>query len=78
MPRTTMIAAAALALAVLPAAAGEWPTRPVTMVVPFAPGGGSDVVARILVPRLSELLGQQVVRSRRAAYRWIDAIRKPG
>ena len=31
------------------------------MVVPFAPGGGSDVVARILVPRLSELLGQQVV-----------------
>ena len=47
MPRTTMIAAAALALAVLPAAAGEWPTRPVTMVVPFAPGGGSDVVARI-------------------------------
>jgi tripartite-type tricarboxylate transporter receptor subunit TctC len=61
MPRTTMIAAAALALAVLPAAAGEWPTRLVTMVVPFAPGGGSDVVARILVPRLSELLGQQVV-----------------
>ena len=39
----------------------SWPTRPLTMVVPFPAGGGSDVLARILAPRLSELLAQQVV-----------------
>src|SRR6266702_889900 len=41
--------------------AQNWPAQPVTMVVPFAAGGATDVVARILVPRLSELLGQQLV-----------------
>ena len=47
----------------LSAAAGaqEWPARPVTVVVPFAAGGPIDVVARILSPRMSELLGQQVI-----------------
>jgi tripartite-type tricarboxylate transporter receptor subunit TctC len=44
-----------------PAAAQSWPTRPMTMVVPFAAGGPADTVGRILAPRLSELLGQQVV-----------------
>jgi tripartite-type tricarboxylate transporter receptor subunit TctC len=43
------------------AAAPHWPTRPVTMVVTFAAGGGDDVLARIVAPRLSEMLGQQVV-----------------
>src|SRR3954467_6254490 len=43
------------------AGAQNWPTRPVTMVVPFAPGGAGDVVARLLTPRLSEVLGQQVI-----------------
>ncbi len=38
-----------------------YPSRPVTMVVPFAPGGGTDVLGRIIGRRLSELLGQQVV-----------------
>ena len=51
---------AALAAAV-PAAAQDWPLRPVTMVVPFAAGGGADVMGRILAQRLSELLGQQVI-----------------
>jgi tripartite-type tricarboxylate transporter receptor subunit TctC len=46
---------------VVPAAAQDWPTRPVTMVVGTAAGGGTDVLGRILVPRLSELLGQQVI-----------------
>ena len=41
--------------------AEDWPTRPVTMVVPFAAGGPIDVVARLISPRMSELLGQQVV-----------------
>jgi tripartite-type tricarboxylate transporter receptor subunit TctC len=44
-----------------PAAAQDWPTRPVTMVVPFPPGGGTDVLGRIIGHRLSEILGQQVI-----------------
>jgi tripartite-type tricarboxylate transporter receptor subunit TctC len=57
-----MIAAlCALVAATAPAAAQSWPTRPVTMVVPFAAGGPADAVGRILASRLSELLGQQVI-----------------
>lgn len=44
-----------------PAWAQIWPTKPITMVVPFAAGSSSDIVGRIIAPRLSELLGQQVV-----------------
>jgi tripartite-type tricarboxylate transporter receptor subunit TctC len=47
--------------AVSPAAAQDWPTRPVTMVVPFPPGGGTDVLGRIVAQRLSQTLGQQVI-----------------
>ena len=43
------------------AAAQDWPSRPVTMVVPLAAGSGIDVLGRIFAPRLSELLGQQVI-----------------
>ena len=51
------------ALLFFPAAlqAQSWPSRPVTMVVPFAAGGPMDTVGRILAPRMSELLGQQVI-----------------
>jgi tripartite-type tricarboxylate transporter receptor subunit TctC len=41
--------------------AQDWPARPVTMVVPFAAGGPIDVIARIVLPRMSEALGQQIV-----------------
>lgn len=41
--------------------AQDYPNKPIRMVVGFPPGGGTDVVARILAPRLSELLGQPVV-----------------
>jgi tripartite-type tricarboxylate transporter receptor subunit TctC len=44
-----------------PSPAQNWPARAVTMVVPFAPGGGTDVLGRIVARRLSETLGQQVV-----------------
>jgi tripartite-type tricarboxylate transporter receptor subunit TctC len=44
-----------------PAAAQTWPDRPLTLVVPFAAGGGTDLLARIVAKRLSEVLGQQVV-----------------
>ncbi|MFZ2066376.1 MAG: tripartite tricarboxylate transporter substrate-binding protein [Xanthobacteraceae bacterium] len=51
----------ALAATMQPAAAQDYPTRPVTMVVPFPPGGGTDVLGRMVGKRLSEVLGQQVV-----------------
>ena len=38
-----------------------YPSRPVTMIVPYAPGGSVDAVARFVVPKLTERLGQQVV-----------------
>src|SRR2546421_1403728 len=41
--------------------AQDWPTRPITMVIPFAAGGPLDAIGRILAPRLGEVLGQQVV-----------------
>ena len=65
LPRRQFLHLAAGA-AVLPALsraanAQAYPTRPVTMVVTFPAGSGSDVLARILGPSLSELLGQQVI-----------------
>jgi tripartite-type tricarboxylate transporter receptor subunit TctC len=41
--------------------AQDYPSKPIRMVVGFPPGGGTDVVARILAPRMSELLGQPIV-----------------
>jgi tripartite-type tricarboxylate transporter receptor subunit TctC len=61
MSGTRIIVVAALMLAHAPALAQDWPTRPVTMVVPFAAGGGGDLAGRILAPRLSEVLGKTVV-----------------
>jgi len=55
------IAALLLLCGARPLAAEEWPTRPVTMVTPFAAGGPLDAIGRLLAPRLGELLGQQVV-----------------
>jgi len=44
-----------------PAAAQDWPTRPITLIVPFAAGGGIDASARLQAQRMSELLGQTIV-----------------
>src|SRR5262249_35473527 len=55
------IVAAALVALCSSAQAQDWPTRPVTMVVPFAAGGAFDVMARIFAPQLSQSLGQQVI-----------------
>jgi tripartite-type tricarboxylate transporter receptor subunit TctC len=62
-----MLALATLSLCASSASAqGVYPFKPVRMIVPFAPGGASDFVARVLVPRLSEVLGQQVVVENRS------------
>jgi tripartite-type tricarboxylate transporter receptor subunit TctC len=49
-----------LALAA-PSLAEDWPTRPITLIVPFAAGGGVDISARIQAQRMSEFLGQSIV-----------------
>jgi tripartite-type tricarboxylate transporter receptor subunit TctC len=62
VPSIRIIAAVgALVAATAPAAAQDWPTRPLTMVVPFAAGGAFDVMGRVFTPRMSESLGQQVI-----------------
>jgi tripartite-type tricarboxylate transporter receptor subunit TctC len=56
--------AAAIALAMLaatPAAAQPYPTKPVRMIIPFPPGGGSDVTGRVVATALGERLGTQVI-----------------
>ena len=59
--RHAMMLLACVLAGTRPAAAENWPARPLTMVVPFAAGGGTDVLGRILGRRLSEILGQQVI-----------------
>src|SRR5712692_1173744 len=48
-------------LAAIPAWAQDWPAKPVRFIVPYPPGGGTDVIARIVQNRLSEALGQTIV-----------------
>lgn len=55
------IAVAALAGSASPAFAQAYPTKPITMVVPFPPGGPTDLVARVLAQKLGEQLGQNVI-----------------
>ena len=51
---------------VYPALAETWPTRPIRFIVPFAPGGGGDVVGRIIGQRMSDQLGKPLVIDNRA------------
>lgn len=53
--------AALAALAATPAQSQNWPEKPVTIIVPFAAGGNTDGIARMVAQRLSEALGQQFV-----------------
>src|SRR6185436_7232071 len=55
----TLIVTAALSSTAAPAA--DYPDRPIRMLVGFAPGGGTDATARAIAPKMTELLGQQVI-----------------
>jgi tripartite-type tricarboxylate transporter receptor subunit TctC len=64
---TLLLATTALAAAI-PAGAAEWPTKPVRLVIGFAPGGGTDVTARALSNKLIGSLGQQVIVDNRPGH----------
>jgi len=68
MMRGFYVAAGALAAILTSAASAQapYPNRPVRMIVPSSAGGGSDITARIIAPKLSERLGQQVIVDNRA------------
>jgi len=58
--KVTLTALLALLLS-MPALAQQWPAKPVRFVVPFPPGGGNDILARVVAEKLSQLLAQSVV-----------------
>lgn len=62
----TAVAALTSSLLAAPARAQAWPTKSIRIVVGFAPGGGTDIVARALAPKMSEILGQSIVIENRA------------
>ena len=66
MTRSWVFALAAAALGMSQAQAQDYPNRPITLVVPYAAGGGNDVMARIVGEKMSKTLGQQVVIDNRA------------
>ena len=75
-PRHTM-RIALIAACLLPAAwiqAADYPTKSIRLIVPFVAGGGTDVLARIISPRLVELLGQQVVVDNRGGAAITDVL----
>jgi tripartite-type tricarboxylate transporter receptor subunit TctC len=63
MKKTVLILSIFFWFAVMPAGpalSAEWPTKPVTVIVPWAPGGMADVTSRLLVEKFKDKLGQPV------------------
>lgn len=63
---TGLSAPAAVSQTAAPKASERFPDRPIRFIVPFPPGGGNDILARAIAPRMGELLGQPVVIDNRA------------
>jgi tripartite-type tricarboxylate transporter receptor subunit TctC len=61
LARLLCVLAALMAIAPAAAQTSAYPNKPVKMIIPFAPGGASDFVARVIQNRLAETLGQQIV-----------------
>lgn len=59
--RTALLAGFVLASSVFPSLAETWPSRPIKLIVPYAPGGSTDVTARLVGEQLRILLGQPIV-----------------
>jgi len=64
--RMILLAAGLAALLATAAAAQDYPTKPVRMIIPFPPGGSNDVVGRVIATHLGERLGKQVIVDNRA------------
>jgi tripartite-type tricarboxylate transporter receptor subunit TctC len=60
------LAAGAMAFAIASPALAAWPERPITLIIPAAPGGTTDISARLIADKLSARLGQQVIVENRA------------
>jgi len=60
------IVVACIAISSAGAIAAEYPSRPIRMLIPFAPGGATDIIARMIEPKMSRALGQQIVVDNRA------------
>src|SRR5829696_2188088 len=58
---SAMVAFGGCFLAASPVLSQSYPTRPIMLVVPFAAGGGNDIVARVIAEKIARTLGQQVV-----------------
>ena len=61
MPRMVLAALTAMLALLGPAAAQDYPVRPITMVIPFAAGGPQDTIGRVFAQRMGEVLRQQIV-----------------
>jgi len=59
--RTLLVACFAVLASIGAAAAQTYPSRPITLIVPFPPGGSTDVLARIMAERMRATLGQPIV-----------------
>ena len=58
---SVLCAGALLCAAALPSVAQKYPTRPIRLISPFAPGGGTDILSRVIGPRVSAVIGQPIV-----------------